>query len=201
VDAPPKEVEAWTVSPNAAPNRPARTRRSTDESYIVDLCDEILGTRALRHYRFPFLRGDPNEQGIRAYLRVDAYYPDIDLVVEYHERQHTEPHPWFDRRIVNKTTGETRGTQRKRYDRRRRTILPKHGIAVIVLDYSEFDYNSAKRLRRQVDTDRAVLRRRLADFLPAARSKKMRTTKACERAEIRAKRAERRSASGASENG
>lgn len=152
-----------------------------DESYIIDLCDELLGTRALRHHRFPFLRGDLNKRGIRARLPVDAYYRDLDLVLEYHERQHTEPYPLFDRRIINEKSRETRGAQRKRYDRRRRTILPKHGIRLIVLDYSEFDCNSAKRLRRRVDADRAVIRRRLADFLPAKSSERKPRTKASER--------------------
>jgi len=162
-------------------NRSARAGRSRDESYIIDLCDELLGIRADRQRTFPFLKGDSNARGVRRCLPVDAYYPEIDLVVEYHEQQHTERHAWFDRRTVNKKTGETRGAQRKRYDRLRQTILPRHGIALIVLDYTEFDCSAARRLRRTVDTDRVVLRRRLAHLLPAARGKTVAHMEALER--------------------
>ena len=39
-------------------------RNCSDEHYIIDLIDDYLG------------------------LKVDAYYPGLCLVVEYHERQH-----------------------------------------------------------------------------------------------------------------
>ena len=69
-----------------------------DESYVIDLCDLVLGQTALRQYRFSFLRGDPGASGRQASLPVDAYYPQLNLVVEYHERQHTEPVKLFDKR-------------------------------------------------------------------------------------------------------
>ena len=34
-------------------------RADSDESYILNLCDEILGVKAVRQKRFDFLRGDP----------------------------------------------------------------------------------------------------------------------------------------------
>jgi hypothetical protein len=34
-------------------------RESSDEYYVLDLCDEALGERALRQHRFDWLRGDP----------------------------------------------------------------------------------------------------------------------------------------------
>ena len=56
-------------------------RTLSDESYVVDLCDEALGMQALRQHRFDWLRGDarPGRQGGR--LPVDAYYPELQLVV------------------------------------------------------------------------------------------------------------------------
>jgi hypothetical protein len=42
-----------------------------DEAYIIDLCDRVLGRKAVRQHPFDFLRGDPGRP-----LRVDAYYPD-----------------------------------------------------------------------------------------------------------------------------
>jgi hypothetical protein len=84
------------------------SRTLSDESYVIDLCDEVLGEAALRQHRFDYLRGDarPGGQGVR--LPVDAYYPALELVVEYRERQHTESIPFMDRRMT--VSGVDRGT-------------------------------------------------------------------------------------------
>jgi hypothetical protein len=62
-----------------------KSRSQNDESYIIDLCDEVLMENAIRQYRFDFLRGDT---GVK--LPVDAWYPKLKLVIEYRERQNTE---------------------------------------------------------------------------------------------------------------
>lgn len=62
-------------------------RSDSDESYVIDLCDEVLGELALRQHTFDFLRGDPSEScpsGKK--LPVDAYYPNKNIVVEYREK-------------------------------------------------------------------------------------------------------------------
>lgn len=48
---------------------------ASDEKYIIDLCDEVLGEQAKRQHTFDFLRGDPNSAGKRRKLPVDAFYP------------------------------------------------------------------------------------------------------------------------------
>jgi hypothetical protein len=103
---------------------------------VIDLCDEALGCPALRQHRFDFLPGDalPGKQGTR--LPVDAYYPDRQLVVEYRERQHTEAIPIMDRRMT--VSGVDRGTQRAIYDQRRREVLPRHGIRLVELSFTDF---------------------------------------------------------------
>src|SRR5438093_11505360 len=73
-------------------------RRNRDGSYVIDLCDDALGARAIRQHRFPWLVGGPGASGRVVQLPVDAYYPDRDLVVEYRERQHYESITFFDRR-------------------------------------------------------------------------------------------------------
>lgn len=65
--------------------KPISPRSAGDESYVIDLCDEVLKLKALRQHRFDFLTGDSG-----AKLPVDAYYPSLNLVVEFKERQHTE---------------------------------------------------------------------------------------------------------------
>jgi hypothetical protein len=108
-------------------------RRESDEQYIIDLCDEVLGRTAEHGHRFPFLLGDPGRRG-RAQLPVDAFYPDLNLVIEYRERQHFESVRHFDKPWKMTVSGVHRGEQRMRYDERRREVLPKHGISLVELD-------------------------------------------------------------------
>lgn len=132
-----------------------------DQTYIIDLCDRVLQIKGKREQRFDFLLGDPGSRGTRARLPIDAYYPSLNLVIEYHERQHSEPVKIMDRRIV--ASGITRGEQRKLYDQRRLEVLPQHGIKVAVFDYKDFEYDAAKRLRR-TPGDLDVVRRGLMPF-------------------------------------
>lgn len=113
------------------------SRKQSDESYVIDLCDEVLKQKAIRQHRFYFLRGDAGTR-----LPVDAYYPKLNLVIEFRERQHTEEVKFFDRKQT--VSGIGRGEQRKLYDQRRRDILPKHGIKLIELGYDDFEHTRAK---------------------------------------------------------
>src|SRR5262245_47685240 len=82
-----------------------------DEDYIIALCDKVLGQKAERHKRFPYLIGHKSlKSGRRSRLPVDAFYPKLKLVIEYHERQHIEPVPWWDNKKM--CCGCTRGKQR-----------------------------------------------------------------------------------------
>ena len=130
----------------------------SDEAYIVDLCDEVLKHKSLRQHRFDFLRGDT---GVK--LPVDAYYPTLNLVIEYYERQHSESVPHFDKRMT--ASGISRGEQRKLYDERRRIELPKNGIDLIIFDYTEFQHTSGKRLIRDTVNDTEVIKRKLKSIV------------------------------------
>ena len=134
-----------------------------DAPYIIDICDRVLGTPALRENRFDFLRGDPGRNGrVGAKLPVDAYDPTLNVVIEYCERQHTEPVPHFDKPSASTVSGVHRGLQRALHDQRRRDILPKHGITLVELHCSEFKCRGSKRLLRRSQDDEAVIRQRLA---------------------------------------
>ena len=139
------------------------SRSLSDETYVIDLCDEVLGTVALRQHSFDFLRGDagPGKQGTR--LPVDAYYRELQLVVEYYERQHTEVILIMDRRMT--VSGVDRGAQRTIYEQRRRDVLPQHGIALVQLSYVDFAHDQSKRLCRRRAEDLAVVRQALAKWL------------------------------------
>jgi hypothetical protein len=53
-----------------------------DETYVLDICDRVLGVSGIRQHRFAFLQDDTGTP-----LPVDAYYPELSLVIEYRERQ------------------------------------------------------------------------------------------------------------------
>lgn len=128
-------------------------RTKSDEYYVISLCNEVLGMTALQQHKFPFLTGDTG-----AKLPVDAYYPELNLVVEYHERQHTEQVKFFDKKET--VSGVSRGEQRKIYDERRRVELPKHGIKLVIISYS--DFGNTKKLRKNHDADIAIVRKILS---------------------------------------
>lgn len=152
---PVEKVKATTIlKPTIQKAKPISARSASDESYVIDLCDEVLKQKALRQHRFDFLKGD---SGTR--LPVDAYYPSLNLVVEFKERQHTEDVNFFDKRQT--VSGMGRGEQRKLYDQRRRDELPKHGIKLIELDYSEFEHSRGKKLVRNREEDLKVIGKKL----------------------------------------
>ena len=139
------------------------SRPESDEAHGISLCDDVLGRTALRQHRFAFLRGDPAADGRSGrMLPVDAWYPDLELVVEYRERQHSEAVSFFDRHPT--LSGVGRGEQRRLYDQRRRETLPLHGINLVEFDFFEFRCTSNRRLVR-CDADRQVVLDKLARFL------------------------------------
>ena len=132
-----------------------------DEHYVLFLCDKVLGRKSLRQYKFDFLRGDEGKKGIRAKLPVDAYYEELNLVIEYKEKQHTEVVSIFERNTIS---GVNRTEQRKIYDERRREVLPKYGITLIEISYFDFNYNSDKRIIRNI-SDEKIIRQKLKNYL------------------------------------
>ncbi len=66
-------------------------------------------------------------------------------MVEYHERQHSEPVPFFDNKVTS--TGMLRGAQRKLYDARKAALIPHHGLTLLVIDYRDFFHKKGKIVR------------------------------------------------------
>jgi len=140
-------------------------KKLKDEHYIIDLCDNVLNTKASRSHTFDFLRGDPNKNNVRKKLPVDAYYLTLNLVIEYNERQHTEKVTFFDKPNKMTVSGVSRGEQRKIYDQRRKEVLPKHGIDLIVLSYFDFNYDTRKRIIRNSKNDIKILKQKLKKYV------------------------------------
>lgn len=141
-------------------------RSDSDESYIINLCDEVLAKKSSRQHKFDFLRGDPGKnrkQGVK--LPVDAYYCNLNLVIEYRERQHTEEVKHFDKPDKMTISGVHRGDQRKIYDQRRREILPKQGIELIDISYDDFNYNNRKKIIRNKIADLEIVQKLLVNYI------------------------------------
>ncbi|MEO8527677.1 MAG: hypothetical protein ABI435_01215 [Pseudolysinimonas sp.] len=137
-------------------------RGSSDEHYVLGLCDAVLGSSGRRQHRFDWLLGDPSPQTGRAVqLPVDSYWPDLDLVVEFRESQHFEATPFFDKPDRMTVSGVHRGEQRRRYDERRDVDIPNHGLRLVVIRTDDFATRGKKLVR--TDADLEVVRRSLGD--------------------------------------
>ncbi len=143
-----------------------KKRDKSDEHYVIELCSEILNQEkeVKTQYGFDFLRGDVLKNGILVEnvgrkLPVDAFYEKFNLVVEYWERQHTEHVSFFDKKKT--CDGRTRAEQRAIYDQRRKDLLPKNGIKLVIIKYS--DFGERKRLCRNREHDIAVIKQKLID--------------------------------------
>jgi hypothetical protein len=138
------------------------SRASSEEAYVLALCDEILGHVAERQKRFDFIRGDPGRSGIGRKLPVDGFYPVLMLAVEYRETQHSRPVEHFDKPGRLTVSGVHRGEQRRLYDQRRRDILPSNGIRLIEIDCNDLSCDKRSRLLRDTAHDRHVITARLS---------------------------------------
>ena len=131
-------------------------RKNSDEHYVIDLCDQLLGIPGSRQHRFPFLLGDSGRK-----LPVDVYYEPLNLVIEFNEQQHSKAVKHFDKPDKLTVSGVHRGEQRKIYDRRKRSVLPKHGIKVIDIPYSAFPYSSNGKIMRDKSVDLNIVKKHI----------------------------------------
>jgi hypothetical protein len=151
--------------PKTVPKPTIKTVRPStkDEHYVLDICDKVLRQTSSRQHKFDFLFGDTNSNGTAAKLPVDAYYDKLKLVIEYRERQHTESVTFFDKPDRMTVSGVHRGEQRKIYDERRRKLIPKNGLKLIEISYTDFNHDNQKRIIRNEKQDTEVIR----EFLKA----------------------------------
>lgn len=129
-----------------------------DEQYVLHLCDEVLKLKGSRQHKFDFLKGDAGTR-----LPVDIYYETLKLVIEYREYQHTNPVKHFDKPDKITVSGVSRGEQRKIYDQRRRDVLPKNGIRLIEIDYTDFMHYK-NRIVRKKEEDLIIVEKILQAF-------------------------------------
>ena len=134
--------------------------KQRDEHYVMELCAEVLGIPFSGQQTFDWLLGDPSlKNGKRKALPVDGYFEELGLVVEYHERQHSESVPFFDNKVTS--TGVLRGRQRTSYDARKAALIPQHGLTLLVIDYRDFCHKKGK-IVRDAPRDRQIVAALLA---------------------------------------
>lgn len=141
------------IAKQVKPIAKTNSRKDSDEHYVLDLCDEVIYKTGLRQHRFDFLLGDANAKGVCAKLPVDIYYPELNLVIEYKEQQHTKANKHFDKPDIFTVSGVHRGEQRKIYDQRRLEVLPQNGIKVIEISYSNFAFDKKDKIVRDWEKD------------------------------------------------
>ncbi|MFT4737392.1 MAG: hypothetical protein ACJAZM_000712 [Cyclobacteriaceae bacterium] len=142
------------------------THASSDEHYLLNLCDEVLQEQAARQHKFGFILGDYHKDGkTRTALPVDAYYQGHNLVIEFLERPHAESDEFSDKPDRRTISGVSRSEQRKIYAERRKKGLSNNGIRLAEIDFSEFVCDSNNQLIRETDKDLEVVNQYLKEFL------------------------------------
>jgi hypothetical protein len=158
----PKEI----TTKNSKKQLGIKKRENSDEYYVLNLCDSILKEKASRQHTFPFLLGDFHKDKIsRTKLPLDAFYKNLNLVIEYREKQHTEEVSHFDKPAIKTVSGVSRGEQRKIYDERRRAILKRKNINLIEINYYAFAYDSKMEIIRDKEKDTEILQGILKEFI------------------------------------
>ena len=136
-------------------------RESSDEFYVINLCDEILKQKASRQHTFDFLLGDEHKDGSKSRLTLDAYYHKSQLVIEFFEGQGEKT------TTVSKMTsnGISRIEQKAIYDKRKKETLTEKNINFFEIDYTLFECNAENKLLRNKENDVIVLKKILQDFI------------------------------------
>ena len=140
-------------------------RASSDEYYLINLCDELLKQRASRQHKFGFILGDTHkDEKTRTALPVDAYYKQANLVLEFLDNG-DEVDMEFGKPGRKTVSGVDRAEQRKIYALRKRKALLTKDIPLIEIDYAAFECDAHNKLVRNQENDVKILKELLRDFV------------------------------------
>jgi len=123
-----------------------------DKNYVLNLCDQVLKLKGSRLHQFDFLVDD-----IQTKFTVDAYYADLDLVVDYHEFYKPKVVKRFEKDEIPAPGGIAREDERNLYDQRRKAALPANGITVVEINYTDFSLNEKNLIERDLEEDLSVV--------------------------------------------
>jgi len=132
--------------------------QSSDEYYLVNLCDELLNEKASRKHTFDSIVGNLHKRGKgRTKLPLDAYYKDLKLVIEFFEKRKEEEN--LDE------VAQARLEQIKYYDALKKEAVIKKELQYIAINYASFECDDKGKLARNKDNDTVILESLLKDFL------------------------------------
>jgi hypothetical protein len=132
---------------------------TNDETYIVNLCDRVLNSKASSFYAVvPERRAAVPRFLLMPTTKVSHWSSSIG-----NGNTLSRHHSWIGGRRVAGATGES--SERFTTDAKS-TVLRKHRIPLVVLDYPVFQCTGQGRLRRNAPQDEAVIRTELSKFLP-----------------------------------
>lgn len=138
--------------------------QNSDETYLINLCDELLEQKASRKHTFETIVGKLHKRGKgRTKLPLDAYYEGLKLVIEFFEKNVSDDDSENSRMIDKKE--QERITQRNYYDQLKKEGVLKKKLRLIEINYSMFECNTDDKLVRNIENDKLVLKGLLKDFL------------------------------------
>ena len=147
-------------------NEKKKPKAQSDEAYVIDLCDIVLEQNAFRKKKFDFLLGDFHKDGeSKTNLPVDAYYENIKLAILYQPKWILDSEKQHAKDTKSTISGMTRAEQRERYHNRKTLALPKNGIDVINLSYSNFSCDEENKIIREEEKNLQVIREKLRNYL------------------------------------
>ncbi|MFK7954165.1 MAG: hypothetical protein AB8B73_15050 [Ekhidna sp.] len=149
-----------------SPNDTGATKRqkqkaklaSSDEHYVINLCDELLKEEASRQHEFSFLLSDYNKEGTRTSLPVDAYYREKNLVIELLKRKQTEETGDVSDSPRRMTAGARNREEQRRayYERKKKGLLAKN-IQLLEVDYTVFEFDTQNNIIRDKEKNMKIL--------------------------------------------
>ena len=126
-----------------------------DENYLLDLCDEIIGQKALRQHLF-HLRDKERS------FPVHGYYSELNLALYYQKPPQSE----VVTRLKNISWVSGRSLHREKEEeeflQKCRELLAERGIQLLEIHHSNFSHYKLKRLQKTEKADVEVLKQILS---------------------------------------
>ncbi len=157
------EVQPESLS---AKERKALERANSDEKYLVDIINSLLGKKGTEKQTFDYLLGDLHQDGeTRTELPVDLYFWELKLAIEFvnHPKTREQLIPQKQKKMT--VSGVTRAEQRVKYFDRKKKVLTKKGIDFVEIPLAGFTCNEELKLVRNAEDDERVLRGILGHYL------------------------------------
>jgi hypothetical protein len=149
-----------------AKERKALERANSDEKYLVDMINSLLGKKGSEKQTFDYLLGDLHQDGeTRTELPVDLYFWELKLAIEFvnHPKTREQLIPQKQKKMT--VSGVTRAEQRVKYFDRKKKVLTKKGMDFVEIPLAGFECDEQLKLFRNPENDERVLRGILGHYL------------------------------------